>query len=292
MGKHLISKLLTALLLVAPTSSALAQGIVGVRQADGRMVFENASPDQKPSPQAESTQSQAANDSGLVYWSRSEHRWKPVPSSTPANMRAAHSAAVEVRRLLDQKSGNQTSTGFTPSAPLYVGRDVKPVISAAQQNTQIYSVNVDSAIQEAAARHDVDANLVRALIRVESNFNPRAVSRKGALGLMQLMPYTARSLQVRNAFDPHENVDAGVRHLKKLLDNYGGNIELSLAAYNAGSSAVQHHGGVPPYTETRNYVKRITELYTQEGSRPFGRTGHPVQTIRDSAGHVLYTDLN
>lgn len=290
MGKHLISRLLSGLLLITAASPALAQGIVAVREADGRMVFENAPLDREPVPQAERTQSQAQNDTGLVYWSRREHRWKPVPPAAPANVRAAHSAAAEVRRFLDQKSENQTS--FSPSAPLYVGRDVKPVMSAAQQNTQIYSFNVDSAIQEASARHDVDANLVRALIRVESNFNPRAVSRKGALGLMQLMPYTARSLQVRNAFDPHENIDAGVRHLKKLLDNYGGNIELSLAAYNAGSSAVQHHGGVPPYAETRNYVKRITELYSQEGSRPFGRTGHPVQTIRDSAGHVLFTDLN
>ncbi len=292
MGKHLMSRLLSGLLLIAATSSALAQGIVAVRQVDGRMVFENAPEDQKPALQPESTQAQAAMDSGLVYWSRREHRWKSVPAGAPVNVRAAHSAAAEVRRLLDQKSDNQTSMGANPSAPLYLGRDVKPVISASQQNTQIYSVNVDSAIQEAAARHDVDANLVRALIRVESNFNPHAVSRKGAVGLMQLMPYTARSLQVRNAFDPHENVDAGVRHLKKLLNNYGGNIELTLAAYNAGSSAVQHHGGVPPYAETRNYVKRITELYSQEGSRPFGRTGHPVQTIRDSAGHVLYTDLN
>lgn len=290
MGKHLISRLLSGLLLIAASSSALAQGIVAIRQPDGRMVFENASPDQRPALQQGSTQSQAANDTGLVYWSRREHRWKPVPPAAPANIRAAHSGTTELTGLLNQKPGIQTSN-FTAS-PLYVGRDVKPVISAAQQNTQIYSVNVDSAIQEAAARHDVDANLVRALIRVESNFNPRAVSRKGALGLMQLMPYTARSLQVRNAFDPHENVDAGVRHLKTLLDNYGGNIELSLAAYNAGSSAVQHHGGVPPYAETRNYVKRITELYSQQGSRPFGRTGHPVQTIRDSAGHVLYTDLN
>jgi hypothetical protein len=290
MGKHLISRLLSGLLLIAASSSALAQGIVAIRQPDGHMVFENASPDQKPASQAETTQHQAANDTGLVYWSRRDHRWKPVPPAAPANIRAAHSGTTKLTGLLNQKPGIETST-FTPS-PLYVGRDVKPVISAAQQNTQIYSVNVDSAIQEAAARHDVDANLVRALIRVESNFNPRAVSRKGALGLMQLMPYTARSLQVRNAFDPHENVDAGVRHLKKLLDNYDGNIELSLAAYNAGSSAVQHHGGVPPYAETRNYVKRITELYSQQGSRPFGRTGHPVQTIRDSAGHVLYTDLN
>jgi soluble lytic murein transglycosylase-like protein len=135
----------------------------------------------------------------------------------------------------------------------------------------------------------VDPNLVRALVKVESNFNPNAVSRKGAMGLMQLMPQTARQLNVNNPFNPDENVDAGVRHLKRLLDSYGGNVQLSLAAYNAGSGAVARSAGVPHYAETRNYVRRITTLYGGDlGGTYFSRASRdPVRVQRDARG-VLY----
>ncbi|HWM76939.1 MAG TPA: lytic transglycosylase domain-containing protein [Methylomirabilota bacterium] len=112
-------------------------------------------------------------------------------------------------------------------------------------------------IREVAARHGVAADLVEAVIRVESAFNPRAVSNKGAQGLMQLMPRTASSLGVRDAFDPRENIDGGVRHLRYLLDRYPGNVPLALAAYNAGEKAVDHYGGIPPYAETQQYVQKI-----------------------------------
>jgi soluble lytic murein transglycosylase len=108
----------------------------------------------------------------------------------------------------------------------------------------------------------VDASLVSALIRAESNYEPRAVSRKGARGLMQLMPATARRLSVAYPFDPVSNVRGGVRYLKELLDRFDHRPELILAAYNAGENAVESYGGVPPYRETVGYVKRILSWWT------------------------------
>ena len=200
----------------------------------------------------------------LVFWSTTEHRWKAVPHQ---NVQAATSAAEEVSEYLKKSPTEQNSTprkGFN------------------QQE-------IDAAINAAAARHNVDANLVRALVKVESNFNPNAVSRKGAMGLMQLMPQTARSLNVNNPFNPEENIDAGVRHLKHLLESYGGNVQLSLAAYNAGQGAVARSSGIPRFAETQNYVRRITSLYGgSEGSSYFSSASRePVKVERDARG-VLY----
>jgi soluble lytic murein transglycosylase-like protein len=200
----------------------------------------------------------------LVFWSTTERRWKSVPH---ANVQAAKSAAAEVDQYLGKSSSEQNSSsrsGFTQR-------------------------EVDSAIDKAAARHNVDPNLVRALVKVESNFNPNAVSRKGAMGLMQLMPQTARQLKVSNPFNPEENVDAGVRHLKQLLESYGGDVRLSLAAYNAGSGAVARSSGIPKYAETRNYVKRITQLYGGGlGNSYFGGASHEPVTVQRDARGVLY----
>lgn len=112
-------------------------------------------------------------------------------------------------------------------------------------------------IRAAALRHGVPPELVLAIVEAESDFNPHAVSRRGARGLMQLMPVTASSLDVEDSFDPYENVDAGIRHLRRLMDRFDGDLPLVLAAYNAGEGAVQLYGGVPPYRETRRYVARI-----------------------------------
>jgi hypothetical protein len=204
--------------------------------------------------------------SPLVYWSVTEHRFKPVPTSG-AVMRAARSAASEVSTYLDGRGQNNQTL-----------------------NRSFTQQDIDAAIDEAAARHNVDPSLVRSVVKVESNFNPNAVSRKGAMGLMQLMPSTARSLRVANPFDPAQNVDAGVRHLRKLLDSYGGDVRLSLAAYNAGSGAVARSAGVPHFRETQNYVRRITDLYNggEVGSSIFNGPVHaPVHVQRDARG-VLY----
>jgi soluble lytic murein transglycosylase-like protein len=115
----------------------------------------------------------------------------------------------------------------------------------------------ESLIEEQATAQGVDANLVRAVIQAESAYDPRAVSGKGAMGLMQLMPATARAYNVLDAFDPAENIRAGVAYLKSLLVRYRENLELALAAYNAGPTAVAKYGDVPPYRETRQYVEKI-----------------------------------
>ena len=106
----------------------------------------------------------------------------------------------------------------------------------------------------------VNPLLVRALIQVESGYKPRARSRKGAMGLMQLMPSTARAYNVRNPFEPKANIEAGIKHLKSLIDRFDGAVEKALAAYNAGTGAVDKFQGIPPYRETRNYVSKILSL--------------------------------
>ncbi len=118
----------------------------------------------------------------------------------------------------------------------------------------------DSLIKREADRHKVERGLVKAVIHTESGFNPKALSKPGAQGLMQLMPATAKRYNVTDPFDPAQNVRAGTEHLKYLLDRYD-QIELALAAYNAGEGNVEKYGGVPPFTETRDYIKRVMSRY-------------------------------
>ena len=130
---------------------------------------------------------------------------------------------------------------------------------APQRTSLLRETNYADLIAAAAETHGVDPLLVQALIQVESNYQPRARSSKGAMGLMQLMPSVAREYKVRNAYDPKANIDAGVRKLKTLIDKFGV-FDLALAAYNAGEGAVQRFGGIPPYRETQKYVTRILSL--------------------------------
>jgi len=119
----------------------------------------------------------------------------------------------------------------------------------------------EGLIRSVSNRHNVDVALIRAIIKVESDFDSSARSHKGATGLMQLMPETARLHNVVDLYDPSDNIEGGVRHLKLLLGKYQGDLELSLAAYNAGIKAVEKHGGIPPFAETRDYVKRVLSYY-------------------------------
>ena len=149
-------------------------------------------------------------------------------------------------------------------------------------------------IREAAERYGVEEALIKAVIRVESGFNSRAVSPKGARGLMQLMPGTASMLGVRDSFDPRQNIDGGVRHLRGLIDRFGNDLKLALAAYNAGEQAVVNNGGIPPYRETRDYVTRILGLFspTPAVAAPPPAPEPPLRTYRVEAadGTVTYTN--
>jgi hypothetical protein len=260
----------TFLSLTPNLSAASGATILASTDNSGHTVYVN---DVVPSSSHRSSQRELSSPASsfrsqqnhLVFWSTTEHHWKTVPH---ANVRAARSAAAEVDQYLDKPQSEQNS-------PLRHGFTQK---------------EIDDAINKAAERHAVDPNLVRALVKVESNFNPNAVSRKGAMGLMQLMPQTARQMKLTNPFNPEENIDAGVRHLKDLLDSYGGDVRLSLAAYNAGAGAVARSAGIPHYAETRNYVKRITQLYGGSmGNNYFlpSVSREPVRVQRDVRG-VLY----
>jgi soluble lytic murein transglycosylase-like protein len=127
------------------------------------------------------------------------------------------------------------------------------------------AIDLDSAfihhVQSVSRKYAMDWRLVTAVMKVESNFNPAAVSKKGALGLMQLMPDTAKLYRVRDPYDPKQNIAGGVKHLKRLMARYNNKLELVLAAYNSGEKNVDHYGGIPPFVETREYVQKVLQLY-------------------------------
>src|SRR5713101_4422153 len=152
---------------------------------------------------------------------------------------------------------------------------------------------VEKIVREAADRHSVDPALVRAVIETESNWNPKAYSHKGAGGLMQLIPTTAQRYGADDVFNPQQNIDAGVKHLKRLLERYNGNLDLALAAYNAGEGAVDRAHGVPAFRETRNYVQRVQDAYFRPGSgRQENAFTKPTSIHRevDANGRIVFTN--
>ena len=164
----------------------------------------------------------------------------------------------------------QTAPAQAPGAPVAAKAATPPADAQALRRTArsrsggsnvpaeaASSGAVETAIRQAAAKYNLSPDLVRSVIRAESNFQPTAVSSAGAMGLMQLMPETAKDLGVTNAFDIRQNVDGGTRYLRQMLDRFNGDVKLALQAYNAGPGAVEQYNGNVPYAETRQYVKRV-----------------------------------
>ncbi len=158
------------------------------------------------------------------------------------------SAAKEFKSILDEKI----------AADKPQNQNALPVEKASFKNSR---ENIEGLIEKYAQKNNLDPDFIKAVVKQESGFNPDATSKCGAMGLMQLMPNTAKGLGVTNAYDPEQNIEGGVKYLKSMLNRFNNDPKLALAAYNAGPGAVQKYGDVPPYRETQNYVKNILASY-------------------------------
>src|ERR1700720_2639334 len=187
--------------------------------------------------------------------------------------------------ILLKIAARRRSSIFLPSEPSFTGKN-RPAMNLDRDGAE-------KLVREAAERHSVDPALVRAVIETESNWNPSAVSRKGAVGLMQLIPTTAQRFGVNDLYSPQQNVDAGVKYLKTLLERYNGNLDLALAAYNAGEGAVDRAHGIPAFRETRNYVHKVQDAYFRPGSGRLSDLWVNPRGIHknvDPSGRIIFTN--
>ena len=190
-------------------------------------------------------------------------------TTSPKKIITDTSSTTETSELIESTEESKVTTEWFYSSAPTEEKTSSPVQNKTETETKTETVsfkdtipqanafNYDSLISNASKTYGVPEGLIRAVIKAESSFNPNAVSASGAQGLMQLMPKTAASLGVKNALDPEENINGGVKYLAQMLNRYDGNVKLALAAYNAGPGNVDKYGGVPPFEETQNYVKKI-----------------------------------
>ncbi len=193
----------------------------------------------------------------------------------PAALRARAQTIVAV-----DEAGRRVFSNVVELHPRLAAKNGRPAQAGrGEKHHQRPLRAIERHAEELALQHRLDPRLVHAVIEVESAWNPVARSYKGAMGLMQLMPETAARLGVRNPFDAKENVEAGIRYLRSLLDRFGGDLRLALAAYNAGENAVDARGGIPPYAETTHYVERIATLYNRIKTDPNQNSHGIYQTV-------------
>ncbi|MSO18868.1 MAG: lytic transglycosylase domain-containing protein [Acidobacteria bacterium] len=219
-----------------------AENISGFVDSAGRVVFVNEPAESSATPKVHTSSKTGATGRKLLA------KTSDSAKSSDSAAFAAEPAAVPDELIITEALGDPST------APESSSQDIPTVPRGRDYIAELVS--------DAARRHQVDADLVHAIVRVESNYNPYAVSNRGARGLMQLIPATARRFGVMDSFDPRSNLDGGIRYLKYLMGMFKGDVRLSLAAYNAGEMAVTRNGGVPPYRETQNYIRKISELYS------------------------------
>ena len=190
-----------------------------------------------------------------AQWTPVEKQNQTANAQLPNNIQSFDSV---LKKSSNVKFGDLLSKPITKvNANIYTTQASTPVTTDKVTTRE----QIKNLVSKVSKKHGVDEKLVNALIKQESGFNPKAKSKVGAMGLMQLMPATAKGLGVTNAMDPEQNVEGGVKYLKSMLNRYNGNVILALAAYNAGPGAVDKYDGVPPYKETQNYVKSILSNY-------------------------------